>query len=135
MKLPVSRGPGRARASLPPLLEPAGYGARYRELAGNLRSLGEPPGSVMVTSAEERAGCSSVCLGLGGALVTMELRAAILECNFENPRLHKMLGEPNFTGITAALETGGGPVGCGYHPVPGLLVMPTGRSRSIRSGT
>lgn len=127
------------RSSATPLLDPGGYGAHYRELAGNLRSLDGPPGSVVVTGAEEGAGCSSVCLGLGGALASMGLRVAVVDCNFERPRLHKMLGEPNFTGLTAALETGSEPEGCGYEPANGLLVMPTGpipedAAQSIESG-
>lgn len=116
---------GRGSCEADPLLEPAG-GTHYRELASNLRSLRESPGSVVVTGAEEGSGCSSVCLGMGGALVSMGLRAAVLDCNFGSPRLHKMLGEPNFTGLTDALEGDSEPEACGYEPVPGLLVMPTG---------
>lgn len=121
------------------MLDPEGYGTHYRELAGNLRSLHGPPGSVVVTGVGEGAGCSSVCLGLGGALASQGLRVAVVDCNFERPRLHKMLGEPNFKGLTTALETGGEPEGFGYEPVPDLLVMPTGPipedpARGLESG-
>ncbi|WP_053057691.1 CpsD/CapB family tyrosine-protein kinase [Rubrobacter aplysinae] len=108
------------------LLDPLGYGAHYAELAGNLRSLAGPPRSVVVTGAGEGVGCSSVCLGLGGALAGMGLRAAVLDCDLQRPRLHKMLGEPNFTGLTTALESDAEPAECGHEPVPGLLVLPTG---------
>lgn len=109
-----------------PLLDPTGHGAYYRELAGNLRSLDGPPGSVVVTGVGEGAGCSSVCVGLGGALASMGLRVAVVDCNFARPRLHKVLGEPNFTGLTTALEMGSHLEDCGYEPAPGLLVVPTG---------
>lgn len=117
-----------AVSSLPagPLLDPEEYGAHYGEVAGNLRSLEGPPGSVVVTGAEEGVGCSSVCLGTGGALAAMGLRVAIVDCNLGRPRLHRMVGEPNFTGLTTALGGDGEPEDCGYEPVPGLLVVPTG---------
>lgn len=132
---PGAASPGR----VVPLLDPGGCGAQYRELAGNLRSLDEPPGSVVVTGAGGGVGCSSVCLGLGGALASMGLRVAVVDCNFGRPRLHKMLGEPNFMGLTTALEMEGEPESCGYEPTPGLLVMPTGPipedpARSLESG-
>lgn len=120
------RRPEASSGGAVPLLDPRGRGAHYRGLAGNLRSLDGPPDSVVVTGVGEGAGCSSVCLGLGGALVSMGLRVAVVDCNFERPRLHKMLGEPNFTGLATALEGGGHPEGCGYEPAPGLLVIPTG---------
>lgn len=122
-------GEGRPEASSNedlPLLDPTGHGAYYRELADNLRSLDGPPGSVVVTGVGEGAGCSSVCVGLGGALASMGLRVAVVDCNFARPRLHKVLGEPNFTGLATALEIGSHPEDCGYEPAPGLLVVPTG---------
>lgn len=67
-----------------------------------------------------------MCLGLGGALAYTGIRVAVLDCALSRPRLHKMLGEPNFTGLTTVLETDTEPAGCGYEPVPGLLVIPTG---------
>lgn len=125
--MPASRE-SRVGAASPDEYEPLlrGRETYYRELAGNLRSLEDPPGSVLVAGAEERVGCSSVCLGLGGALASLGVRAAVVDCNLQRPRLHRMIGEPNFTGLTTALETGEEPEGCGYEPVPGLFVMPTG---------
>lgn len=126
--LSTSREPGAGKGSseAATLLDPEGCGAYYRELAGNLRSLDKPPGSVVVAGVGKGVGCSSVCLGLGGALVSMGLRVAVVDCNLERPRLHKMLDEPNFTGLTSALENNGNPEVYAYEPMPGLLVMPTG---------
>lgn len=108
------------------LLDSEAYGGHFRQTAESLLALDGPPGSVVVTGAGEGVGCSSVCLGLGGALCALGLRAAVVDCNLESPRLHRMLGEPNFTGLTASQESGSPLEDCGYEPAPGLLVVPTG---------
>jgi protein-tyrosine kinase len=98
----------------------------YEDLAKNLLSLGEGVKSVVVTSPEPGAGCTSVCVGLGAALAGMGRRTAIVDCNLENPYLHRMLGEPNFVGLTSGLR-GDRPLDhYGHEAVPGLLVVPTG---------
>ena len=102
----------------------------FRKLAQNLLSLRgsstEDARSVVVTSPEPGAGCSSVCLGLAGALVGMGLRAAVVDCNLEDPGLHLILGEPNFVGLTSALDGGKPLESYGREMLPGLLVVPTG---------
>jgi protein-tyrosine kinase len=97
----------------------------YEDLANNLLSM-EGVKSVVVTSPEPEAGCTSVCLGLGGALAGMGRRVAVVDCNLENPRLHRMLGEPNFVGLTSALKGDRPLERYGHETVPGLLVVPTG---------
>jgi Mrp family chromosome partitioning ATPase len=107
------------------LLDPASPVRRhYEDLAGNLLKLGI--GSVVVTSPEPGAGRTSVCLGLGAALAGMGRRAAIVDCNLENPQLHRMLGEPNFVGLTSGLDGSKSLEHYGYEVIPGLLVVPTG---------
>ena len=109
------------------MLDPGSPVRRYYEdLAKNLLSLGEGVKSVVVTSPEPGAGCTSVCVGLGAALAGMGRRTAVVDCNLENPQLHRMLGEPNFVGLTSALR-GDRPLDhYGHDAVPGLLVVPTG---------
>ncbi len=98
----------------------------YEGLASNLLSLGEGK-SVVVTSPEPGAGCTSVCLGLGAALAGMGRRVAVIDCNLENPSLHRMLGEPNFVGLTSALKGDNRTLEhYGHEVLPGLLVVPTG---------
>ncbi len=97
----------------------------YEDLANNLLSL-EGVRSVVVTSPEPGAGCTSVCVGLAAALAGMGRRAAVVDCNLEDPRLHRMLGEPNFTGLTSSLDGGKALKHYGYEIAPRLLVVPTG---------
>jgi protein-tyrosine kinase len=97
----------------------------YEDLANNLLTA-EGARSVVVTSPEPGAGCTSVCVGLGAALAGMGRRAAVVDCNLEEPGLHRMLGEPNFTGLTSGLDSGKALKRYGYEIVPGLLIVPTG---------
>ena len=97
----------------------------YEGLANNLLSLGGVK-SVVVTSPEPGVGRTSVCLGLGGALAGTGHRAAVVDCNLENPQLHRMLGQPNFVGLTSGLQGDKTLEHYGREAVPGLLVVPTG---------
>ncbi len=56
----------------------------------------------------------------------MGRRSAIVDCNLENPQLHRMLGEPNFVGLTSGLKGNKTLEHYGHEAVPGLLVVPTG---------
>ena len=102
----------------------------FRELAENLLlSLpGGPMGSVVVTSPEPGAGRTSVCLGLGAALAhgSDGRRVAVLDCNLDRPRLHRLFAKPNFTGLTNAISNGKSPGVYGFEAAPGLVVVPTG---------
>jgi protein-tyrosine kinase len=109
------------------LLDPGSPVRRYyEELAKNLLSVVEGAKSIVVTSPEPGAGCTSVCLGLGAALADMGSRAAVVDCNLGNPQLHRMLGEPNFVGLTSSLRGDKGLEHYGHEVVQGLLVVPTG---------
>ena len=63
---------------------------------------------------------------LGAAVAGMGRRAAVVDCNLENSQLHRMIGEPNFVGLTSGLEDSKTLEHHGYEVVPGLLVVPTG---------
>jgi protein-tyrosine kinase len=98
----------------------------YEDLANNLLSLEEGIKSIVVTSPEPGTGCTSVCLGLGAALAGMGRRAAVVDCNLENPCLHRMLGEPNFVGLTSGLKGDKALEYYGHEAAPGLLIVSTG---------
>ncbi|HET7480029.1 MAG TPA: CpsD/CapB family tyrosine-protein kinase [Rubrobacteraceae bacterium] len=109
------------------LLDPASPVRRhYAKLAQNLLSLEDRVRSMVVTSPETGAGCSSVCIGLGAALAEMGKRVVVVDCNLGRPNLHRMLGEPNFIGLTSCLQSGRALENYGHDLVPGLLAVPTG---------
>lgn len=108
------------------LLDP-GHPTRgaYEDLARRVLSL-DGVRSVVVTGPEPGAGRTSVCVGLAGAVAGLGRRAAVVDCNLGDPQLHRVLGEPNFVGLTSGLD-GGRPLEHFGHEVrPGLLVVPTG---------
>ena len=108
------------------LLDPSSpVRGNYEELAANLLKL-ERTASVVVTSPDPGAGRTSVCLGLGAALAGMGRRAAVVDCNLENAQLHRVLGEPNFVGLTSGFDDGKTLEHYGHEIIPGLLVVPTG---------
>lgn len=98
----------------------------FEVLANRLLSLREDARSVVVTGPEPGTGCSSVCLGIGAALAGLGRTAAVVDCNLERPQLHRLLGEPNFVGLTSSLEGDKPLEDSGLTPVPELLVVPTG---------
>ena len=108
------------------MLDPASPVRRhYEALAANLLEM-EGTDIVVVTSPDPGAGRTSVCLGLGAALAGMGRRAAVVDCNLQEPQLHKILGEPNFVGLTSGLDDSKTLEHYGYEVIPGLLVVPTG---------
>jgi Mrp family chromosome partitioning ATPase len=108
------------------LLDPASPVRRhYEDLAVRLMGIGGT-GSVVVTSPDPGAGRTSVCLGLGAAVAGMGRRAAVVDCNLDNAQLHRMIGEPNFVGLTSGLDDGKTLEHYGYEVIPGLLAVPTG---------
>lgn len=98
----------------------------FEELANNFLALEDPARSVVVTCPEAGVGCSSVCLGLGAALAGLGRRTAVVDCNLARPYLHRVLGEPNFVGLTSSLEGGKLLEESGFEAASGLLVVPTG---------
>lgn len=98
----------------------------FEELANNLLAIDHEVRSVVVTCPEAGAGCSSVCLGLGAALAGLGRRTAIVDCNLARPHLHRVLGEPNFVGLTSSLEGDKSLEESGFEAASGLLVVPTG---------
>ena len=108
------------------LLEPESpVRPHYEDLARKVLSI-KGVRSVVVTSPEPGVGRTSVCVGLAGAVAGMGRRAAIVDCNLQDPQLHRVLGEPNFVGLTSGLGGGKPLERYGHEVKPGLLVVPTG---------
>jgi Mrp family chromosome partitioning ATPase len=98
----------------------------FATLVENLDALGRPAKSVVVTGPGSGVGRTTVCLGLGAALAAAGRRVAVLDCNLDRPQLHRPFGQPNFTGLTSALEGDGRLENYGFEPAPNLRVIPTG---------
>jgi protein-tyrosine kinase len=101
-------------------------GRSFTALAENLRSLGRPIRSVVVTGPEAGVGRTTVCLGLGAALAAAGKKVTVVDCNLDRPQLHRPFGRPNFTGLTSALEGGVSLDDYGFNAAPNLRVVPTG---------
>lgn len=114
------------------LLEPNSPARQpYEDLARKVLSLRNVR-SVVVTSPEPGAGCTSVCVGLAGAVARIGRRAAIVDCNLQDPQLHRVLGEPNFVGLTSGLDGDKSLEHYGHEVTPGVLIVPTGLVPSDR---
>ena len=98
----------------------------YEEVARRLLSPEGRSRIAVVTAPEKGAGRSSLCLGLGSAVAGMGLRAAVVDCNPARPHLHRLLGEPNFVGLSSALQGDRPLEHYGHEVLPGLLVVPGG---------
>lgn len=122
----MSLGAARNDTEAGILLDPGSPLRRYyEELADNLLSV-EDVRTIVVTSPEAGAGCTSVCLGLAAAVAGMGRGSAVVDLNFHAPRIHRMLGEPNFVGLTSCL-VGEKPLeSYGHEIMPGMLVVPAG---------
>jgi protein-tyrosine kinase len=101
-------------------------GRSFAALAENLGSLGRPVGSVIVTGPESGVGRTTVCLGLGAALANAGKKVAIVDCNLDQPQLHRWFGRSNFAGLTSAMEGGSSLDNYGFDAAPNLRVIPTG---------
>ena len=101
-------------------------GRSFAALAENLRSLGRPIRSVVVTGPEAGVGRTTVCLGLGAALASADKKVTVVDCNLDRPQLHRRFGRPNFIGLISALERGGSLDDYGFDAAPNLRVVPTG---------
>ena len=109
------------------LLDPGSeVGRSFATLVKNLDALGRPAKSVVVTGPEPGVGRTTVCLGLGATLAAVGKKVTVVDCNLDQPHLHRPFGRPNFTGLTSALEGNGSLENYGFEAAPNLRVVPTG---------
>jgi len=109
------------------LLDPGPeIGRSFATLVENLDALGRPTKSVVVTGPEPGVGRTTVCLGLGATLAAVGRKVTLVDCNLDQPHLHRPFGRPNFIGLTSALEGGGSLENYGFEAAPNLRVIPTG---------
>ncbi|HZA44257.1 MAG TPA: CpsD/CapB family tyrosine-protein kinase [Rubrobacter sp.] len=109
------------------LLDPGSeVGRSFATLVKNLDALGRPAKSVVVTGPEPGVGRTTVCLGLGATLAAVGRKVTLVDCNLDQPHLHRSFGRPNFTGLTSVLEGSGSLENYGFEAAPNLRVIPTG---------
>jgi Mrp family chromosome partitioning ATPase len=109
------------------LLDPGSeVGRSFATLVKNLDALGRPAKSVVVTGPEPGVGRTTVCLGLGATLAAVGRKVTVVDCNLDQPHLHRSFGRPNFTGLTSVLEGSGSLENYGFEAAPNLRVIPTG---------
>jgi protein-tyrosine kinase len=109
------------------LLDPGSeVGRSFATLVENLDALGRPAKSVVITGPEPGVGRTTVCLGLGATLAAVGRKVTIVDCNLDQPHLHRPFGRPNFIGLTSALEGSGSLENYGFEAAPNLRVIPTG---------
>jgi protein-tyrosine kinase len=109
------------------LLDPGSeVGRSFATLVKNLDALGRPAQSVVVTGPEPGVGRTTVCLGLGATLAAVGRKVTLVDCNLDQPHLHRPFGRPNFTGLTSVLEGSGSLENYGFEAAPNLRVIPTG---------
>jgi protein-tyrosine kinase len=109
------------------LLDPGSeVGRSFATLVENLDALGRPAKSVVITGPEPGVGRTTVCLGLGATLAAVGRKVTIVDCNLDQPHLHRPFGRPNFIGLTSALEGSGSLENYGFEAAPNLRVVPTG---------
>jgi len=109
------------------LMDPGSeVGRSFATLVENLDALGRPAKSVVITGPEPGVGRTTVCLGLGATLAAVGRKVTIVDCNLDQPHLHRPFGRPNFIGLTSALEGSGSLENYGFEAAPNLRVIPTG---------
>ncbi|MFK7930049.1 MAG: GumC family protein [Myxococcota bacterium] len=96
----------------------------------DLRPNADPPRRVLVTSAIESEGKTSVACRLGVAIAQQGQRVILVEADHRKARLHKVFGLKNVRGITEYLLDSAPLESCiQATEVPGLFVMPLGARR------
>lgn len=98
----------------------------FSTLAQNVIAGSEGGRSLVITSPAAGDGKTTVCGNLALALAQTDKRVAVLDCNLDRPHLHRLFGEPNFSGLTMAIEDGKGIEAFGVQVAPQLLMVPAG---------
>lgn len=131
----ISRFPRRIsrRGPLPILYEPdSSIAESYRGLAASVRAtlLVEGASIVVVSSAEEGAGKSTVAANLACALAQAGRRVALLDLDLRSPSLHTLFNVPNDRGVSTVAAPSPSPIDESLVQtlVPDLVLLPSGPS-------
>ena len=102
----------------------------YRALAATIQRIlpHRPLRSLVVTSAAQGDGRTTVVANLGVVLARAGRSVVVVDCDLRNPQLHKIYGLPNEAGFTSVLR-GEAPLSRAVQDVPGearLQVLASG---------
>jgi non-specific protein-tyrosine kinase len=100
----------------------------YRTLRINLQysSLDRDLRTILVTSAAEGDGKTTVAANLGVALAESGKKVLLIDCDLRRPGLHGLFGLPLSPGLTGALLEDNSDPPVEATAVPGLSVLPAG---------
>ena len=87
------------------------------------------PGKVLVTSAVADEGKTTISVCLGIASVSSGQNVLIIDSDFHNPNVHRMLGIDNARGLSELLSGQTTVDEAIIRVSPGLAVLPAGRMR------
>lgn len=79
----------------------------FRSLHTNVRLLGAdtPTNSLIITSATQAEGKSTIAIHLGQAAAAMGQRVLLVDADLRRPHIHEYLGLPNIQGLSDVLAT------------------------------
>jgi succinoglycan biosynthesis transport protein ExoP len=86
-------------------------------------------GAILVTSAAPGDGKSTVVANLAASLSELGKRVIVLSCDLHHPWVHRLLGLPNYMGLTEAMNASNGHVLEGHvwpTSVKGVWLVPSG---------
>lgn len=100
----------------------------YRTLRTSIQFAGldQPVRSVLVTSASQGDGKTTVAANIGVAFAEIGKRVLLVDCDLRRPGLHALFGVPQAPGLTNRLIAEQPALPPAATPVPGLFILPAG---------
>ncbi|NIM99451.1 MAG: polysaccharide biosynthesis tyrosine autokinase [candidate division Zixibacteria bacterium] len=105
---------------LPPHFEEPIHGLRFDLQLRNAQEMS----SFLVTSCDSQEGKSTIVSNLAVSLAEINKKVVLVDGNLRFPKIHRIFGLPNETGLSSLLRTGALP--CAIKDKSGLSFLPSG---------